>query len=74
MVADLGVVEAAEVAEHDGGPELHRELGERTVDRDLRGHCVVDAPVRRTSSSGSPGTGRRLRRRSSSRHALVATR
>ena len=81
-LGDLGVVEVGDVAQHDRHPELLGQLGERGVDRHRSAtprRCAVGERVDglgRCSSSSRDDVerGRRLRRRSSSRAALVAMR
>ena len=80
-LGDLRVVEVAEVAQHHRRPELLGQLGEGGVDRqpvgehlDPGGRGGADSLSPEPRSSGRPGAGRRWRRRSSSRQALVATR
>ena len=73
---DLRVVEVGEVAQHDGDAEVLGELGERGVHVEPRFDSRrldrrVAAGLGQRSSAGA---GRRLRRRSSSSAALVATR
>ena len=84
---DLGVVEVAQVAQDDRHPELVRQAGQGGVDVQPPGHGLdagvgdVDdpgagtvAPPSAAVEGGDPGTGRRARRRSSSRQALLITR
>ncbi len=75
-LGDLGVVERADVAQHDRGAELERQRRERVVDDQPVGDAARRGRPRPSAGtmSSSTGTGRRRRRRSSSRQALVATR
>ena len=59
-LGDLGVVERAQVAEHDGGPELGGERGQRGVDVEAGGDLArrrrpCRSPARRPSSASIGG-------------------
>ena len=57
---DLGVVEPAEVAEHDRRPELERDLGERGVDVEAVADGLARSTVRGRRARAGPSVRRRV--------------
>ena len=51
---DLGVVEAVEISEHDGHPELDGQRRQRSVDVDAVDRALGSVRVRGSSRTGEP--------------------